>query len=215
MSIKHSVIIVDDHQLVAQGISRFLENNPTFDVVGIYNDSREALERIKILKPEILLTDLDMPGMNGLELATEIRKAGLRTKIVLITMHLNQSVAKKVMDIKLDGYLPKNVDESEVLTCLETVLKGQNHYSSKVLEALVKGSSELEVTGLKKTQQLTERELEILTLVAEGLSTNKISEELFIAVRTVETHRKSIMEKLEVSNVAGMVRIAVQEGLLG
>jgi len=211
---KTSIIIVDDHQLVAQGISQFLEGNSDYEIIGTYSDSLEALERIRMLTPDIVITDLDMPKMNGLELAAAIRESGIPSKLVLLTMHLSQLVIKKVMEMKLDGYLPKNVDKSELLQCIKNISEGQTYYSPKALEAMVKASDELEVTGIKKTQELTERELEILKLVAEGLSTRDIAEKLFIAVRTVETHRKTIMNKLEVTNVAGMVRIAVQEGLL-
>ncbi len=118
------------------------------------------------------------------------------------------------MDAGVDGYLPKNADEFEFIQCVETVSKGRKYYSQKAMETLVNGAKEIEQTGLKKTQELTKRELEILKLVAEGFSTKEISEQLFIAVRTTETHRKALMTKLEVNNVAGLVRIAVQEGIL-
>ena len=214
MSAKKTIAIVDDHQLVAQGISRFFEAMEEVEVIGVYESPAEAIPRIKASKPDIILTDLDMPGMNGLEMVQQLRKEGLNSKFVLLTMHLNQSVVKKVMEMKLDGYLPKNADQNDFQMCIDAVLSGKTYYSQKAIEALVNNTKEIKNTGLKKTQALTEREREILTLIAEGLSTKEIAEKLFIAVRTVETHRKSIMEKLSVNNVAGMVRIAVQEGLV-
>ncbi len=214
MNTKKTIAIVDDHQLVAQGISRFFESMSDVEVIGVYESPSEAIPRIKASRPDIVLSDLDMPGMNGLEMIQQLRKEGLKSKFVLLTMHLNQSVVKKAMDLKLEGYLPKNADQIDFQNCIEAVLGGKTYYSQKAMEALINTSKEIKNTGLKKTQSLTEREREILTLIAEGLSTKGVAEKLFIAVRTVETHRKSIMEKLAVHNVAGMVRIAVQEGLV-
>jgi len=212
--VKKTIIIVDDHQLMAQGIAKFFEEHQEFEVMQIYEDPQEALAKIKLLKPDIILTDLDMPVINGIELIEKVRAANIHPKTVILTMHLNRSVVKKCLDIKIDGYLPKNSDEYEFIQCVDAVAKGRQYYAQKAMETLVRGAKEIEKTGLKKTQELTKRELEILTLVAEGYSTKEISEKLFIAVRTTETHRKALMTKLSVNNVAGLVRIAVQEGLL-
>ncbi|MEO9475493.1 MAG: response regulator transcription factor [Cyclobacteriaceae bacterium] len=211
---KKSIIIVDDHHLVAQGIARFYENDPDFEVVTIFEDPHEALGKIPMLKPDIVLTDLDMPGLNGLELVQKLSMLRPAIKFVLLTMHLNQEVIKKVLEMKLDGYLPKNADEEEFKLCLAQVSQGKTYYSQKAIAALSNQATELQKTGINKTQSLSARETEVLTLIAEGLSTREIAEKLFIAVRTVETHRKAILEKLGVNNVAGMVRIAVQEGLV-
>ena len=210
----NSIVIVDDHELVAQGVSKFFADDPRFELKAIYTDPREALSKIPELKPDIVFTDLDMPGLNGLELMERLQIAYPGFKKVLLTMHLNQQVMKKVVAMKFDGYLPKNADEFEFIQCLDTIIKGRKYYSQRAMEMLNDTSVALQQTGVKKTQTLSEREREILTLVAEGFSTKEIAEKLNIAVRTVETHRKAVMEKLEVKNLAGMVRIAVQEGLL-
>lgn len=214
MKSKTTVIIVDDHQMVAQGIAGFFKNDDDIEVIGIFHSAAEALIRIKLLLPNIILTDLDMPGMNGLELAQQVQKEKLPCKLILLTMHLNQSVIKKVMHQKLDGYLPKNADKTEVKACLQAVKSGGTYFSPKAMEILMAKGQQINISGLKKSQSLSNREREILVLIAEGLSTREVSEKLHIAVRTVETHRKSILEKLNVKNVAGMVRIAVQDGLL-
>jgi len=209
-----SIVIVDDHELVAQGISKFISDDSRFEFLGIFTNPLEALSKIPALKPDIVFTDLDMPGLNGLELIERLQMAYPGFKKVLLTMHLNQQVMKKVVAQEFDGYLPKNADEFEFIQCLENIIKGRKYYSQRAMEALNSASVSLMSTGLKKTQILSDREKEILTLVAEGFSTKEIAGQLNIAIRTVETHRKSIMEKLEVKNLAGMVRIAVQEGLL-
>ncbi|MEL6562176.1 MAG: response regulator transcription factor [Bacteroidota bacterium] len=210
----NTIVIVDDHELVAQGVSKFFVEDPRFELLAIFTNPKEALSKIPELKPDIVFTDLDMPELNGLELIERLQMAFPGFKKILLTMHLNQQVMKKVVSNQFDGYLPKNADEFEFIQCLETVIKGRKYYSQRAMEMLNDSSVALKQTGLKKTQMLSEREKEILTHVAEGYSTKEIAEKLIIAVRTVETHRKAIMEKLEVKNLAGMVRIAVQEGLI-
>jgi len=210
----NTIVIVDDHELVAQGVSKFFADDARFELLGIFINPQEALSKIPELKPDIVFTDLDMPGLNGLELIERLQMSYPGFKKVLLTMHLNQQVMKKVVAYEFDGYLPKNADEFEFIQCLETIIKGRRYYSQRAMELLNSTSVSIEQTGLKKTQILSEREKEVLILVAEGYSTKEISEKLNIAVRTVETHRKMIMEKLAVKNLAGMVRVAVQEGLL-
>jgi DNA-binding NarL/FixJ family response regulator len=208
------IIIVDDHPLVASGIARLFEGHESLEVIGIYQDPYESLEKIKILQPDIVLVDLEMPVLNGLELIERIRKEGLNVKTIILTMHLNQSVIKKVMEMNVDGYLPKQADEYEFEACLQAVSQGNRYYSQKAMEILAATAQKIEKTGLQKTQKLTKREKEVLKQIVLGQSTKAIAEKLFIAVRTVETHRKAIMEKLEVNNVAGMVRIAMKEGVV-
>ncbi|MEM9894873.1 MAG: response regulator transcription factor [Bacteroidota bacterium] len=208
------LIIVDDHNLVAAGIAKLFNSLDQFEVIGVFEDARDAITRIKILEPDVVLTDLEMPGVNGIQMIEQLKKSGSLASFILLTMHFNQQVIQQAMKIGIQGYLPKNADEYEFIQCVETVAAGRNYYSQKAMELLVAPSQQLAVTGLLKTQVLTQREREILQLIAEGNSTKEIANTLVIAVRTVETHRKAIMGKLNVHNVAGMVRIAVQEGLV-
>lgn len=209
----YKVIIVDDHELVAEGISNLFKHLSDFELTGIYSNPNEALTKIEILKPDLVITDLDMPGLNGLELIEKINSQK-KPKYILLTMHLDRNTVKKAIKLGVEGYILKNADTNEFLHCIHTVMKGHNYFTPKSMEILIDKGIEVKSTGLKKIQLLTERELEILNLVVQGLSTNEISEKLFIARRTTETHRKSIMSKLGVNNVAGMVRIAMQEGLV-
>lgn len=206
------VVVVDDHPLVAAGIAKLFEGLKGYVVIGVFNHPSEALQKIIPLRPDIVMVDLEMPIINGFELIELIRSKGLETKFVLLTIYLNQAVVKKAMEIRVDGYLPKQAKAYELKACLESIKEGNQYFSQKALEVMAKPAKKIEKTGLKKTQLLTNREREILQLIVNGDSTKRIAEKLFIAVRTVETHRKSILEKLEVNNVAGMVRIAVKEG---
>lgn len=211
---KKQIIIVDDHELVAKGVSKFFDNHEIFEVASIINDPKEALQKLPILKPEIVLMDLDMPGMSGLELIGRLKKEMTATSFVILSMHLDKNTVSKALEIGAAGYVSKNSKEGEFVVCVETVAKGQNYYSQEALTALSQNSTSLSKTSFSKISSLTPREIEVLKLVADGLSNKEIAEELHIAVRTVETHRKTIMEKLEVNKVAGLVKIAVQEGLV-
>ena len=132
-----------------------------YELFSVFNDATEAIQKIPILKPDIVLTDLDMPNVNGLELIQRLRTT-LNTKFVLLTMHINQAVMKKVVELDLDGYLPKNTDEFEFFQCLQTIVAGRKYYSQKAVATLNQKSNQLTNTGIKLTQSLTERETEIL-----------------------------------------------------
>lgn len=212
---KYQLILVDDHKLVAEGISTLIGQLEDFELIAQYNDAREALNKVPLLKPDLLITDLDMPYLNGLELISQLKQDNSQLKFVLLTMHLDRATVKQCIKLGVEGYILKNAQASEFQHCLQTIQAGHSYYTPQAMQSLVDKASEIKATALKKTQLLSARELEILVLVAKGLSTKEISDALHIAVRTTETHRKAIMQKLEVSNVAGMVRIAVQEGLLG
>lgn len=208
------VIIVDDHQLVLDGFCRIMEA-AGHEVAGRYTDSQLALERIISTPPDLVLTDLDMPGLNGADLISAVRAQIPDQKFVLLTMHLNQQVIKKMMSLKVNGYLAKTSHPEELIEAAEAVYKGRNYFAAEVTQALAFQSQELQSqNSALKTLVLSEREKEVLQLIAMGESTKLIADQLHISVGTVESHRSAIMKKLEVSNVAGMVRIAVKEGLV-
>lgn len=210
-----SVILVDDHQLVTDGFSKLINDHANFEVMSSYCDPKEALEKIPILKPDIVISDIDMPGIDGLTLIEQLFQKLQEIKFIVITMHMDQTLIQKVKSLGVLGFLPKNTEAFELQQCLNAVWNGRPYYSQKALEMAMSIAKPIaKSTYSKKTDTLTDREREILTMIASGKSTREISEALFIAVRTVETHRKNIMEKIGVNNVAGMVRIAVQEGLL-
>ena len=210
----HKVIIVDDHQLVASGLSKIFEEISGFQLIGTYDSSVEALKKICLLEPDLVITDLDMPQMNGFELIERCKQQSQVNKFILLTMHLDRNTIKKAMALKIQGYILKDSDTEEFVHCIKTVMNSLTYFTPKAMEALMDRAINIELKGYKKLDLLTTRELEILKLVVAGFSTKEISEQLFISVRTTETHRKAIMEKFEVNNIAGMVRTAMQEGLI-
>ncbi len=211
---KTSIIIVDDHQLIIDGLVHMISADEQFEVMASYNSPEDALKKVPLLKPDILMTDLEMPGLNGLELIRRIRAQMPDQKVILLTMHLDKATVKSAMEREVNAYLLKNLDEREFLMALNKVRQGQRYFSYEVTDTLASRSVEIRPKAQLKTLGLTEREREILTLIAEGLSSKMIAGDLSISLSTVETHRKALIKKLDVSNVAGLVRIAVQEGLV-
>ena len=214
MNNKTKIVIVDDHHLVANGIAKFFEYHEYIEVIAVFNNPLEALSKTPELEPQIILTDLDMPQLNGFDLIERLKVSGLDASYIILSMHLDQATVKKALAAGFSGYVPKSSSESEFIMCVETVAKGETFYSQQALKALTQIGKPMEKSNFSKISSLTKREVEILKLVAEGLSNKEISDQLFIAVSTVETHRRALMEKLEVNKVASLVRIAVQEGLV-
>ncbi|MHA7102579.1 LuxR family two component transcriptional regulator [Roseivirga pacifica] len=214
MSEEKHIVIVDDHQMIIDGLSRIIAEEHRFKVLSTYVDPKEALQKVPILKPDVLLVDLEMPGLNGLELVSQLKKTMPELRTILLTMHLDYATVKKAMEIGFDSYILKNLDETELKIALNKVVKGQKYWSASITEVLNNTSKIIGKERFSKLASLTNRETEILKLIAEAHSTKQIAEELFISVSTVETHRKSIIKKLDATNVAGLVRIAVSEGLV-
>ena len=210
---KHSIVIVDDHQLVLDGLISIVKELPDFEIVGSACNGKEGVDRVKILKPDMVLMDIDMPVMNGLEACRQIKKENPDTKVIVLTMHHEASLIRKVMDIGADGYLLKNADREEFYAAISAVMGGKSFFSSEVTKALLDNSSNSQSAFQEgdtlKLSKLTEREIDILKNIAEGLSNKEIGDKLFISHRTVDTHRTNLMKKLEVHNIAGLIKIEI------
>lgn len=207
-------MVVDDHQLVLDGIKAIISSEPRFDLIGDANNGKEALRFLEHLKVDIALLDIDMPEMNGIDATRIIKKEYSNCKVIILTMHDEPGMIKELMAIGADGYILKNSDKEEMIKAVLTVAEGGNYFSGDVMEAMERP---VQVATDKNTgiiTELTNRELEILQLVAKGLSNKEIGEELFISHRTVDTHRTNLMKKIEVHNVAGLIRFAMDHGLV-
>lgn len=209
---KTKIFIADDHKLVLDGLSFIVKSHSEFELVGTGENGKEALRFLENLKIDILMTDLDMPEMNGQELTKEVKKLYPQVKVLVLTMHDEKGVIKNLMNLGADGYILKNSDQNEMIRALETIRSGKKYFSSDVAMAL---NSEKEDSQSKSEliHDFTERELEIIKLLANGLSNKEIGTELFISHRTVDTHRTNIMKKLDVHNIAGLIRFALKNGL--
>ena len=208
------IIIADDHQIVIDGIRALIGKNPNFKIIGEAPNGNEVLDLLKYLHADVILMDLDMPVLNGLDTTEEVKKKYPKCKIIGLTMHSEPGMIRAMMESGADGYVLKTADREMLLEAIDKVLLDQKYFSPEVTETLVRNNQQTNSTAQDQKESLTDREEEILTLIAEGYSNKEIGERLFISHRTVDTHRTNIMRKIDARNIAGVIRYAIQNGYL-
>ncbi len=217
---KAKILLVDDHQIVLDGISSILSERADWEIIGHANNGKDALQFIKIAQPDLVMMDIDMPIMNGIVAAKESKKTFPDVKIIILSLHSEKSIIQNLIQYGVDGYVLKNSNKQEVLSAVDQVLNGNKYFSADVTMSLSGLSPSHNKNQLQHQNeshllsQLTEREVEILKRVAEGLSNKEIAAELFISHRTVDTHRQNIMKKLNVNKVVGLIKFAIKNGLV-
>ena len=212
---KIKILIVDDHPLVREGLRSCLIEEKNFEILGEAGDGQEAIRLAKATLPDIILLDINMPGMNGLETARILNKAVPRSKILILTMHDSKEYVHRMVAIGVQGYVLKDSPPSELITAIGAVHHGGTFFSPKVSEAVMNEYVKtLRTKGVKGSSELSRRESEVLALIAEGLGNKEIASKLFVSVRTVETHRERIIKKLDIHTVAGLTRYALTKGIV-
>ncbi len=204
------LLLVDDHKIVLDGLESLLADMDGFDCVATADNGQKALDLLKVFDIDVILMDIDMPIMNGMEATKAVKQQYPQIKVISLTQHSERGMVKKLIQCGSDGYLLKNIDHDELADAIRTVHGGQSYFSSEVSETLSGKAVEKSATGAEV--EITEREVEILTLIAEGFSSKQIGEKLFISPRTVDTHRTNLMNKLDIHNVAGLIRFALKNG---
>jgi DNA-binding NarL/FixJ family response regulator len=213
---KIEVIIADDHQMVAEGLKSLIEFDGEIVVKHIAPHGRELIRLLNFTEPDVVLMDIDMPVMNGFEAMQQIHKDFPDLKVIIVSMHEEKGLVKKMTDAGAKGFLFKNSDRDELIWAIKSVLEGRTYFTSKLTMNLIneKSSGQTMNTSDTKIASLTEREIEILKFIADGLSNKEIGEKLFISHRTVDTHRTNLMKKLDVNNIAGLIRYALKNGFV-
>ena len=210
------IVIVEDHTLFRAGLYALLNQDPAFKVIGEFNNGRDAMRAIPTLKPDLVLMDLSMPGMGGIEAITEIKRRSPETRIIVLTIHKTDEYIHETLRLGANGYVLKDATHDELRTAIRTVLAGKMYLSpdvsGKVITTYV-GGGKSPVTA-RPLEKLTLREREILKLVAEGHANRQIAEYLSLSVKTVEKHRSNLMKKLDLHNVAMLTIFAVENGLI-
>jgi DNA-binding NarL/FixJ family response regulator len=215
---KINIVLADDHVLVRNGIKSMLESDTEIKVVGEASNGAEALETAKALKPDILVLDIRMPGMTGLEAAAKLDKYAPQTKAVILSMHDSEEYVIQALDAGAYGYMLKDTDKNEFIKALKQIYKGNKYFSGSVSNVLANRLLTRK-SGVRKSEvedqyHLTKKEKEILSMVIDGKQNKQISESLDISVRTIETHRFNIMKKLGVNNAIDMVNKTIKENLV-
>jgi len=205
------VLVADDHALVRAGIRALLERLDRVQVVGEAGDGLQALELIKELGPDVVLLDLTMPGLSGFEVLKETTERFPDVNMIVLSVHDTTEYAVHALRSGAAGYLPKTAATAELEVAIQTVMRGEKYVSPSIAPDV---SLEFSGGGSDATAELTPRQLEVLTLISEGSSTRDIARTLKISVKTVETHRAQLMERLNIHDVAGLVRYAIKKGLV-
>ncbi len=208
------IVLADDHQLILDGLNSLLKNREDILVAGEAKNGRDALSLVKLLDPDIVLMDIDMPVMNGIEALKEIKKSFPSTKVIILSMHEESGMIKSLMALGANGYLLKSCSQDELLGAISSVAMGQQYFSHGVVRSLLQTESSPASSTHELTELLTDRETEVLQLIAEGFSNKEIGAKLFISHRTVDTHRTNLMKKLNVGNIAGLISFAIKKGLV-
>jgi two-component system response regulator NreC len=216
MKKKFEIVIAEDHTILREGLRALLSSHPDFEVVGEAEDGREAIRRVEKLMPDLVLMDLSMPRMNGLEAIKEIKKRSPEVKIIALTVHKTEEYILATLRAGADGYALKDATHSELVMAIEHVLEGDSYLSpdisGKVIEGYLEGRKTLKATSAWDT--LTQREREILKLIAEGYKNREVADYLCISLKTVEKHRANLMKKLDLHNTAALTACAIEKGLV-
>ncbi len=216
MSEPLEILLVDDHRMFRAGIKALIEAEGRMRVVGEAGSGDEAVDRVRELKPDVVVMDLSMPGSNGLEATRRIAALGLDTKVLVLTVHAEEEYLVPVVEAGASGYLTKTSADTDLLEALRVVARGQVFMPPKATTLLLQRYKERDDRDSDSgtLQALSAREREVLALTAEGFSSREIGEKLFISPKTVDTYRSRIMEKLGLSHRSELVRFALEVGLL-
>ena len=209
-------VIVDDHAIIREGLKSLLSSRENFEIVGEAEDGREAIDRIGRLKPDLVITDLSMPKMDGMDMIGIIKKKSPQTRIIALTVHRGEQYVLATLKAGADAYVLKEATYAELSMAIDHVLEGRHYLSPEISGQLIEGY--LEGRKSLKIQSawdiLTSREREVLGLIVEGLKNKEIADRLYISVNTVEKHRSNIMDKLNTHSTAGLIAFAADKGLI-
>jgi len=213
---KVKLLVADDHKIFRQGIKKLLEEEPDLQVVGEAADGREAIKKATELKPDVILMDIAMANLNGLQATKQIKKILPDTKVIMVTMHKNEEYVLQSFQAGASGYILKEGAVEELVSAIRTIHQDKSFLSPAISKTLIDAYLRKMETGKTETpfDLLTDREREVLQLIAEGYTNREVAKSLFISVKTVEAHRAHIMQKLNIHEIAKLVKYAIQKGLV-
>jgi len=214
MNVRRKIILADDHALVRAGIRSLLESLPGLEVVAETGDGLEAVELARRLEADAMLLDITLPGLNGLEAAKLIAGMEKPTRILMLSMHAGPEYVARALSAGASAYLIKDSAFEELSTALQHLFKGKRYLSQSIDAEAVEHFLQSQNLEHPELALLTPRQRQILQLIAEGYATREIAERLFLSVKTVETHRSQLMDRLGIYDVAGLVRLAIRTGMV-
>lgn len=219
---KTRLLVADDHSVVRDGIRSVLRSSPEYRIVAEAENGERAVELARVHKPDVIIMDISMPKLNGIEATAIIKKENPDVKIVILTVHEDEEYVYQILRAGANGYVLKSAGKKEIFAAIKSAMAGERFFSPGVsrmiIDGFVKRASEQtqppdEARGAQLTQ-LTNREVEVLQYIAQGYTNRKIAETLFLSIRTVNTHRTNLMQKLNIHDTARLVRYAIETGLV-
>lgn len=216
MNPKYRILLVEDHAIIREGLHSLFSSEKDFEVVAEAEDGRAALRLVEKIQPDLVVTDLSMPQMDGIDMIASLKKQNPKIRVIALTVHRNDEYILAALKAGADGYILKEANYSELITAARAVLKGKRYLSPEISGDLIQGYLEGKGTSGRKSpwDTLSRREREIVTLIADGQTNKQIADRLCISVKTVETHRYNIMTKLNVHNAAALITVAIERGLI-
>ena len=216
MATKYKIVIAEDHTILREGLRALLSLDPSYEIIGEAEDGRDAIRCVEKLMPDLLLIDLSMPRMNGMEAIRDIKKRHPEIKIIALTVHKTEEYILATLEAGADGYVLKDATYNELMIAINSVLSGKPYLSpgvsEKVIEGYLEGRRTLKPSSAWDT--LSQREREVLKLIAEGYKNKEIADDLCISIKTVEKHRSNLMKKLGLHNAAALTAFAIEKGLI-
>lgn len=207
---KIKLLLADDHQLIITGLIKLLKDKEDVEIVGQASNGKMLLQLVDETNPDLVITDIEMPVMDGVEAASQLKKSHPDLKIIILTMYNDKALTNQLLKIGVNGIIYKNSDENDFFTAIDEVMAEKSYYDKTYIkEAIKRKSSSFELINL-----LTEREKEIIKLVAEGNTNKEIAEAIFVSPRTVDTHRNNILKKLKLHNAVELTRFAFENGMV-
>jgi len=212
-----TILLADDHTIVRQGLAKLLEGESRFRVVGEACDGREAISKVEQLKPDVVIMDIAMPLLNGIEATRQVKKAHPKTRVIILSMHSHNRFISELFSLGASGYLLKDSSGTDIISAIDASMRGDTYLSPSISRRVIE-----DYVSLKKSKSsreelystLTNREREVFQMVAEGRSTKEIADILCVSISTVKTHRFNIMEKLQMDNISQVIHFAIELGIV-
>lgn len=215
---KIKILFADDHAIVRDGLRSLFKSDPGFVIVGEAADGAEAVRLVEENRPDVAVLDISMPNVNGIEATSMIKERYPETKILILTIHENEEYIHELIMAGADGYVLKNAEKKEIFDGVRAVAGGSTYFSSNVsralLDGLVRSTRNRVPFQISNEEKLSKRETEVLRLIAEGLTSKQIAERLHLGITTVNSHRTNIMKKLNIHEIVGLVKYAIQKSLI-
>jgi len=209
-----TIVVADDHKIVREGLVKLLEARSDFEVIGEASDGEEAVEMVIERQPDVVLMDINMPKLSGIDATRRIGKRGCNSKILVLSMHEGRNYVEEVLRAGASGYVVKNSASQDVHAAIDAVRAGASYLSPAITQQVVDAIARPGDLAPSGVSMLTDREREVLQLIAEGLSSKEIAVQLGVSLKTVDSHRSNLMEKLDIHKVSGLVRFAIRSGLV-